>query len=298
MLKQHYARHKKMYLILAAMLLTAGLVWAAAELSGQANAKSAEAAEGSAEIEMVTLDTIKQPKPKKKDPPPCDWQAEKRIRHAIKANDKGYKQLLAKVKAEVRSQGKVSDATKGEVMNSAQGYNQLQNEYADMWQQCNCKTRSKLARKLADSRLKNAEVAVSEIDEEKLKEMDKAQEEVRQARREYAVHAKENDEISDEDKKEIQAKVVPEVEKMAVKLKSLLSSVTALMKEVQSTASSVKSGSSGGLGGLLGSVKKLAATGPKLLTQVKTLLGVVESLSSNVNDLQADTAMLTEKRQP
>jgi hypothetical protein len=111
---------RKMYLIIFAILLIAAVVWAAAELSGQANRKSLEAAEGSAEMEMVSLDTIRPPKKDKA--PNCDWQKEKDLRNGIKAKDEEYKELVQAAKTEVGAQAKVSDETKAKILESAQGY--------------------------------------------------------------------------------------------------------------------------------------------------------------------------------
>lgn len=289
MIRSHYRSHRKIYLIVGWLILAAAVVWAGSELSGQANAKATEAAESSAEIESVSLDTLKPPKKEKA--PNCDWQLEKKLRKEIKANDEGYQKLVGKAKGQVQSSGQVSEETKAEVLESAQAYNQLQTDYSEMWKSCNCKTRSKLAAKLAASRLKNAEVVVSEIDEAKLEEMEKAQAEVKAARREYAEQAQADDELSQEDKRDIQANVVPQTDKMLVKAQTLASSVTSLLKEVQGTASSA---SSGGLGGMLSAAKKLVGGGgPTLLTKVKMLVQVTKNLVSGVQDLQTDADLLS-----
>ena len=280
---------RKPYLLVIFILLVAAVVWAASELSGQANQKSVEAAEGSAEMEMVSLDTVKPPKKEKA--PNCDWQKEKELRHEIKAKDEEYKGLIKTAKAEVGDQGKVSDDTKTKVLDSAKAYSDLQTQYSEMWKSCNCTTRSKLAAKLAASRLKNAEVVVSEIDDAKLEEMQKAQDEVREARREYAEQAKANDELSAEDKKDIQVNVVPQTEKMIADFQTLASSVFSLLQEVQSTATQA---TSGGASGLFGAAKKLVGGGgPSLLTQVKMLVTVTKNMVTSAQALQADAVTLT-----
>ena len=290
MLRMHYRTHRKVYIIVFVIILAAAVAWAASKLSGQANQKSVEAAAGSAEMEMVTLDALKPPQKAKA--PNCDWQKEKKLRHAIKANDKQYQQLVAKAKSEVAGQARVSDKTKTKVMESAKAYSDLQNQYATMWQSCKCKTRTNLAKKLSASRLKNAEVVVSEINEEKLEEMEQAQNEVRQARREYAEQAKANDELSAKDKKDIQANVLPQTDKMLAEFKTLASSVMSLLNEVKSTASQATSGS---ISGLLGATKKMVGQGGTgLLSQVKMLGSVTKNMISNVQDLQTDARMLSQ----
>ena len=112
------------------------------------------------------------------------------------------------------------------------------------------------------------------------------------ARREYAQQAKENNELSEEDKRDIQANVIPQADKMLANFQTLASSVFSLLKEVQSTATSA---TSGGVGGLFNTAKKLVGGGgPSLLAQVKMLAMVTKNMVTNVQDLQTDATTLTE----
>ena len=64
-MKAVYLRHRKLLLVLGLILLAAALVWAAAELSGQANSLAQDAGSNSADMEMVTLNTSNNPQKQK-----------------------------------------------------------------------------------------------------------------------------------------------------------------------------------------------------------------------------------------
>ena len=281
-------RHKKALMTIGLILLLAAIVWAAAELSGQANSMAQDAGSNSAELEMITLDTLKKPS---KQPPPCDWQKEKQLRHKITENDAKYKELIAKTKSEVKSSGKVSEATQGEVLAQANAYRDLQNQYSSMWESCNCKTRANLAAKLGTTRIKSAAVVVSEIDQEKLDEMNAAQEEMKVARREYAKKAAANDELSEADKKDIQANVIPQISNMTTTMMKFVQEIAGLMNEVQQSAQKMTSGKSG-IGGLFGAAKSMVSTGTGLFKKVQTLSTVAQNMTKNVQDTMSDAQTL------
>ncbi|MBC8433913.1 MAG: hypothetical protein H8D96_18530 [Desulfobacterales bacterium] len=280
-------RHKKTLMTIGLILLLAAIAWAAAELSGQANSMAQDAGSNSAELEMITLDTLKKPS---KQPPPCDWQKEKELRHKIAENDAKYKKLIAKTKSEVKSSGKVTEATQDEVLGQANAYKDLQDQYSSMWSACNCKTRSKLAASLGKTRVKSAAVVVSEIDQGKLDEMNAAQEEMKVARREYAKKAAANDELSEADKKDIQANVIPQISNMMTAMMKFVQEIAGLMNEVQQSAQKM---SSGGAGGLFNAAKSMVSTGTGLFKKVQTLSTVANNMSKNVEDTMADAQTLT-----
>jgi hypothetical protein len=290
-MKNNINKRKKKLLIIGAILLVAAIAWAASELSGQSNAMAQDAGSNSAELEMITLDTLKKPS---KQPPPCDWQKEKSLRHEIEENDKQYKPLVEKAKSEMNSSGKVSDATQKKVMGQANAYKELQDQYAAMWSECNCKTRANLATNLGNTRIKSADVVVSEIDQDKLNEMSAAQEELRLARREYVNEAAEKDELSKEDKRDIQANVIPQTNKLLGTMQAFVQQVFGLMNEVQEAASQVSSAKSGGITSIFGSAKSLLSTGPALFKKVQTLSTVSKSMLTNTQDLMSDAQTLSD----
>ena len=281
-------RHQKALMAIGLILLLAAIVWAAAELSGQANSMAQDAGSNSAELEMITLDTLKKPS---RQPPPCDWQKEKELRHKIAENDAKYKELIAKTKSEVKSSGKVTEPTQDEVLGQANAYNDLQDQYSSMWGACKCKTRANLATKLGTTRIKSAAVVVSEIDQEKLDEMNAAQEEMKAARREYAQKAAANDELSEEDKKDIQANVIPQINNMMTTMMKFIQEIAGLMNEVQQSAQKMTSGKDGA-GGLFGAAKSMSSTGTGLFKKVQTLSTVANNMSKNVQDTMSDAQTL------
>jgi hypothetical protein len=293
-MKAVYAKHRKLILVLGLILLAAALVWAAAELSGQANSLAQDAGSNSADMEMVTLNTIKKPA-KTKDspkPPPCDWKKERSIKKAIDAEDAKYKRLRSKAKSELNATGKVSGGTKSAVMSSANTFKKLCYDYAAMWDACKCRTRAKTARKSGDSRIKSAEVLVGgDIDEGKLKAMQRAQDDMKAARREYVKKATAGGEISDQDKSDLKSTVVPQIKSLMGQTQALVSGSTNLLTDIQ------KGATGGGLSGLTKMTKSAASGGSgsvakTLLKPVTALVSVAKSMLSNVQALFSDAQSL------
>jgi hypothetical protein len=280
-------RRKKLLIIFGIVLLVAAIAWAAAELSGQANAAAADAGDQSHETEAITLNMIKKQKPEKQ-PPSCDWQLEKNLRKKIEINDEEYKKVVANAKNEAKSAGKVSLETGDILLYWATSYKDLQKDYASMWGDCKCTTRANLARELAETRLRNAEVTMSEIDKEKLDALKAQQEKLKQARSEYVAEAKRNDEISANDKMEMQAKLIPRTQSLVSNLGELVQKVTGLLQQVQESATKAKSG--GFMGGLK-TMTSLSSGG--LLQQVQALLSLVQNMLTNAQDLSSDVQTLS-----
>jgi|APSaa5957512622_1039677.scaffolds.fasta_scaffold16762_3 hypothetical protein len=289
-MKKIFKKHKKAVMVMGILLLLAAIAWAATELSGQANSMAQDAGSNSAELEMITMDTLKKPS---KNVPPCDWKKETQLRKKISKNDAKYKKLMAKAKSETKSDGKVTEKTRDAVLNQANSYKDLQDQYASLWSACNCKTRAKLAKSLGNTRVKSAAVVVSEIDQEKLDEMNAAQEEMKAARREYVEKAAANDELSTADKKSIQANVIPQTNKMISTMKKFVQNIAGLMSEVQESAQKMSSQKSGGIGGMLGAAKSMVSTGTGLFKKVQTLSSVAQNMSANTQDLMTDAQTLS-----
>jgi len=288
-MKKILAKHKKALMVVGIFLLLAAIAWAAAELSGQANSMAQDAGSNSAELEMVTLDTLKKPS---KQPPPCDWQREKQLRHQITENDARYKELISIAKSEMKSGGKVTEGTQKEVLSQAESYNDLQAQYSSMWNDCNCKTRANLAAKLGTTRVKSAAVVVSEIDQKKLDEMNAAQQEMKAARREYVKKASANDELSSEDKKAVEANAIPQVSKLMEVMAKFVQNIAGLMNEIQKSAQDSSLGSC--ITGIYSTVKSFIFSGSDstLLQKVQTLSTVAQNMSANVQDTMADAQTL------
>jgi len=280
-------KNKKLLIIFGLILLVAAIAWAAAELSGQANAAAADAGEQSLEMEDISLGMIKDPKPKKK-PPACDWQLEKKLRKKIEANNGEYKKVVAKAKNEAESDGKVSPKTGDVLLYWATEYKDLQENYASMWDNCNCNTRANLARELAQTRLRGAEVASSEIDKKKLEALKAQQDKMKLARREYVEKAKKNKEITAKDRSDMQAILIPRTQSLVSNIGELVQKVMGLLQQVQESATKAKSG------GLMGGFKAATSLSKgNLLGPVQGLLSLVQNMLTNAQDLSSDVQTLS-----
>lgn len=277
-MKANMKKYKKMWIAFGIVFLLGAVVWAAVELSGQANAMAQDAGSNSAELESVSVQMIKKPK----SAPKCNWTLEKELKKKIEDNDAKYTQSLSKAKNETRSGGKVSEPTKKEVLSLAAEFKRLNDQYADLWNACNCRTRAKLATEAGNTRMKSADVVVSEIDQKKLDAMKVAQDNLKLARQEYASEAKTKGEISPEDKKDIRATVVPRVDKMVQVMMGMVQNVQGLVGQVQKAVQDVKGAGKGNVLGAL-SAAKTASDMPNLLTKVQTLFSVAQAMLSNAD---------------
>ena len=280
---------KKIVWVITFVLVLAAIAWAVAELTGQANAAAADAGDSSLEMEEITMEMIKEPKPKN-NPPPCDWQKEKGLRKDIEANNAAYKKMIAKAKSESLSGEKTSAGTAKAIKASAADYKKLQLEYAAMWDACNCKTRSKLAHELAETRIKNADVVAGGVDEEKIAALETQQKKLNDTRHEYAEQANRDGEIAPEDKKAMKAALAPRVQNLMGNVGELMKTVTSLMTNIQQTATKA---TKGGAFGAFSAVSSLASGGSGLLGPVKSLMSMVKSMSANTESLDADVQLLS-----
>ena len=289
-MKRVVSKHKRVLMVLGLVLLGAALVWAAAELSGQANSLAQDSGSNSADMEMLSVDTIKPPQKTKNSPkpPPCNWGQEKNLRGKIKANDNRYKGLRSKAKSEMNGAGKVSSGTKSAVRSSAKEYKGLNDQYASMWDSCNCKTRAKLARKSGASRIKSAEVLIAdEIDSGLLGDMQDAQDEMKSARSDYVAKANEGGELSEGDRSNLNSTVVPQAKSLLTQVQTFSNGVTKLLGDVKSGATG------GGLKGLTSMVKGAKEGGASsLLKPVSSLANVAKSMLSGVKALISDAVAL------
>lgn len=282
-------KNRRVFLIIGVFLFLAALAWAASQLSGQANAAAADAGANSLEMEKISLDMIKEPKPKQ-NPPSCDWQEEKRLRKLIEESNTGYEGLVAKARTESAGQGKVSPETATSLQKSAETYVSLQENYAKMWDACTCKTRAKLARELAESRRKNVDVVANEINSEKIDAMLAQQEKLDQARQEYVKQAKADEELTSEDKSAVAVKLVPRAQMVFTNIGKLQKEVLGLMQQVQETATSAKGGS-GMFGGGLSALKGLSEG--NLLKPIQALLSLCKGMLSSSQSLMSDLQVLS-----
>ncbi|MBF0529056.1 MAG: hypothetical protein HQK55_07265 [Deltaproteobacteria bacterium] len=315
-MKKFYRKNRKLLLVLSLILLAAAIVWAAAELSGQANSLAQDAGSNSAGMEMTTLNTVKPPA-KTKDspqPPACDWAKERQIKGALDRNDASYKQLTTKAKSEMSGTGKVSPATQSALMSSAREFKSLCDQYATMWDACKCYTRGKTARATGNSRIKSAEVLAAGLDQNKMNQMQSAQTDMKNARREYVQSAVDGGEISDADKADIKSNVVPQIQTLLGQSESLVTGVTRLLGDIQGgITSGVSQATTSGISSLTDMAKSAttgggttsasaaassaktkvaAASTTSLLQPVQALLSLATSLFDGVKSLFSDAQSL------
>lgn len=283
-------RYKKLLIVLGSILLVAALVWAAVELSGQVNSLAQDSGSRSADMETLTMDSIRKPTKTATSakPPACDWKKEQSIRKAIAANDAKYKQLRAKAQSEMAATGKVTSGTRNDVLSTASAYKGLCEQYAVMWDACNCRTRAKTARATGESRVKSAIVVVSGLENGTLEAMRAAQKSMRDARREYAFAAGDAGEISTEDQADIRANLIPRVQTFIQGLTDFLNKVGRFITDAQSGF--FGGGSEGGGGG--GGSEMQDQKTQQAVTQARSVQSTGTSMLMEAKDMMVDVKYL------
>ena len=278
-------------------LLTVGLVWAGAELFGQANRATADAGINGADMEMISLEMIKKPA----QAPNVDWKKEARLRKQLEANTKEYKKVAAMAKAENERSNAISAKTREKGLNLAREFNDLSEKYAAVWDAAgNCKTRAEMARKAGASRLANADMTFNAIDSDKIEAYNDSMEALQEARQAYVADAK-ND-LNDADKKALQSSLMPKAKGILDKVVALGSQVSGLVTEVSNEAAAISSGDPLQMTVAIGGCAKKAVTTASssssessildLLSPVKALLSMCTSLISNIKSFISDLMSL------
>ena len=278
-------------------LLTVGLVWAGAELFGQANRATADAGIHGADMEMISLEMIKKPA----QAPNVDWKKEARLRKQLEANTKEYKKVAAMAKAENERSNAISAKTREKGLNLAREFNDLSEKYAAVWDAAgNCKTRAEMARKAGASRLANADMTFNAIDSDKIEAYNDSMEALQEARQAYVADAK-ND-LNDADKKALQSSLMPKAKGILDKVVALGSQVSGLVTEVSNEAAAISSGDPLQMTVAIGGCAKKAVTTASssssessildLLSPVKALLSMCTSLISNIKSFISDLMSL------
>ena len=265
-------------------LLIAGLVYAGVELMGQANKNAADAGSTGADMEMASLDTIKQSQTSK-----VNWNEERSLRKKIDQADSSYRAQVEKARSDIASTGKVSDGTRAAGLASAEKFRQANDTYAAFWDKNNGKSRAKLAREAGLARVKNADMTFNDVNSDKIKAYNEQQDALTKARKDYLAEAK-ND-VSASDRTDIKRTLTPRLNKMTGDVNNLVSSITSLLDQVKSQAGGM------GVGAIGGCAKQAATSGPSngasaLLSPLMGLLNMVKGLGSNVNGLMSDLSSL------
>lgn len=277
---------RKILTVLLLVALTGGLVWAGAELLGQANKSAADAGSNAADMEMASLDMIKP----STNAPDVNWNHLAKIRKQMDSNTQQYKKLAASVNGET-----INEATKNKGLDLAHKFNALCEQEAKLWDAAgNCPTRAKLARETGLTRIANAEMTFSGANQDKIDAYNDQMEKMQDARSNYVSDAKSD--LSDADRKSLQQNLLPKAQALLTSVTNLSSQVAALLQDVTTQAGSMASGDIMAIGGCAKQVATGSATdnpAVALLSPVKSLSSMVTSLLSNVKSLISDIMSLS-----
>lgn len=282
-------------LLLGALLcaLTAGLVWAGAELLGQANRIAADAGASDVNLQMVSIETItKKPAAKA---PNVNWSAVSALEKKMQANTTQFNAVLSRAKNESSGASqKVSDGTRSQGMKLANEFNTMSEDLAKIWDAAgNCQTRAKQARAAGASRLATAEMALSSIDADKVSASQKASEALAEARSNFLAEAKKDMDVSD--LQALKSAMLPKAQALLTGATALGTQVSGLVSEVTNSAASVTSGDPmAAIGGCARQVTSSNSENPAmaLLSPVKALSSMVASLISNIKGFISDLTAL------
>lgn len=265
-------------------ILIAGLVYAGVALLGQSGKLAADAGSSGAEMEMASLDTIKQSKSS-----PVDWKQERSLYKKIQSIDAEYSKLVKKAQAEkVANEGKVNAATQKAGLACAKRFQEANENYAAFWEKNNGKTRARLAREAGLARVKNADMVFFELDSDRISAYNDQQDALAKARAAYLAEAKTD--VSDADRAALKNNLTPRLNKLSGDITSLISEITSLLEQVRSAAG-------GNIVSLGGCAKKAVSAGASgdasaLLAPLMSLLNMAKSLGSNVTGLLSDISSL------
>ncbi len=297
--KMKSRKMKKTLLWILALTLTAGLVYAAADLMGQTNSQAADACNNSTDMEMATLDSVKKPAPEKQ-ASNVNWGQINSLDSRLKGIDAQYKSAAERAGAE-KAQGSVSEGTRSNGMALAQQYNSVAMQLADAYQSNNMITRANTVRQLGKTRLANADMTFNNVDSDRISAYRAESDKLSQMRKAYFA---END-LSAEDKAALKSSVLPRVQASSAKAGELVKTIGALLLQVTE-----QTGGIGGIGNIsaasIGGCAKKAATDAavqtattgdvsnltNLIGPLKALLSLVEGLSGDSQSFISDLSSL------
>ncbi len=274
---------KKTLLWILALTLTAGLVYAAADLMGQTNKQAADACSNSTDMEMATLDSVKKPAPAKQSGN-VNWGRINGLERQLKGIDARYKVAADRAGAE-KTQGSVSEGTRSNGMALAQQYNSVAMQLADVYQNNNMITRANTIRELGNTRLANAEMTFNDVSSDRISAYKAASAKLAAARKAYLG---END-LSDQDRQYLKGSVLPRVQSSAANLGEIVKLVGAILLQVTQQSGGLSVGSIGGCAkqAATDAVVSAATTGD--ISNITNLIGPLKSLLSLVEGLVGDS---------
>jgi hypothetical protein len=235
---------KKILFTIGLVLLAAFIVWAAAEISGQVNQLAQDAGSHSADVEILSLETIRKPVGVQ-----GPWDKEAKIRKDILAKQSQYDKLRTKARSEAGKAGAVSEATKAEVQASIQAFKGSCDEYSAFWQSVGQPARADLASVVGQIREKSGKVLVNPYDAKVQKSLQECQKHLRQSRDRYVRHAITSKDISPQDRADMEKTLLPRVESLYQRLKAFSNTVSNFILQIQKKLSGGGCNGGGGGGG-------------------------------------------------
>ena len=277
-------RHHKIALWLFALLAACGVAIAVSDLAGQANKTCADAGINGADMEIASLDTIKQSESN-----PVDWTQERNLRKKIDAVNSKYMTLANKARSELDATGEVTAPTRDAGLACAQDYKAASENYAQFWDNNNGPTRARLAREAGEARVKNADMTFNKIDSDKINAYNDQMDKLTEARQAYIAEAK-ND-VSEEDKAAMKADLTPRLNSLYSNFMTIINTITSLLDQVKAQLGG------GDIGGLVSCSRAALDSGnpvTSLMSPLTNLMSLVKSLAGDVQSLSSDLAALEE----
>ncbi len=276
---------KKVLLWILALTLTAGLVYAAADLMGQTNTHASEGGDASADMDMATLDSVKKPAPAKQSGN-VNWGEINGLDRRLKGIDRQYKTAVSQASSE-KARGSVSEGTRSNGIALAQQYNSVAMQLAAAYDKNNMITRGKTIRQLGKTRLANADMVFNDVSSDRISAYRAESDKLAAARKAYFA---END-LSPEDRASLKSSLLPRVQANSAKAAELVKVIGALLMQVKDQVGT------GGLSvdAISGCAKRTvtdaavnaATTGD--MSNITNLLGPLQSLLSLVQGLSGDS---------
>lgn len=281
---------RKILLWVCLLALFAGLVWGVDAELMQVNKDVQTTASLGADDEMAAIETANmvKPRPRNNAPsgPPIDWARINRYEAQLKANTQEYHRLIERAGME-KQVGSISEATKRSGLNSANQFNTISNELADVYQRGNCITKAKAIYAAGQSRIKNAEMAFNDLGGTSISNYTDERKSLVEA---HDASLKEDIQYGDKAELLNMKRVMrPRYNNMGEKLLVVLHAVDNIFKEVNRTVQAISGGGVGAAVAAAGCVKQLVDSAREgrptgTLGLVWDLIQLIKSLFSGVSD--------------
>ena len=266
-------RHKFLSIGLG-LLLACSVVWAVADLAGQANQTAANAGLQQSKATLLSLKNAKPTVQKSS----INWKKYNDLQNKFnvaadeltKLEDNAQKAL---------ANGPLSDADKKAGLDAAQKVKTAGEKFAAFQEKSNCITLAKQTRTGIDSLLANADLVFNDIDADKISAASEKNAQFTNAKKDYLADAKTN--LSDADKAEMKSNMIPALQDLGTQVNALTGQIANLLSDVKNQVAG------GGVGGLVSCASNAATSdnpAATLLTPITSLLDLVKNLGTSITD--------------